>query len=84
MRREGVYSSSLSTWRRQREAADLAALAPQKRGPKADPGRAEALQIAQLTRDNDRLKGRLDKAMLVIEVQTLLALLEHDNKPEST
>ena len=31
MRREGVYSSSLSTWRRQREAADLAALAPQKR-----------------------------------------------------
>jgi len=32
MRREGVYSSSLSTWRRQREMADLAALAPQKRG----------------------------------------------------
>src|SRR5690348_6211729 len=39
MRREGVYSSSLSTWRRQREVADLAALAPQKRGPKADPHR---------------------------------------------
>ena len=37
MRREGVYSSSLSTWRRQREAAELAALAPQKRGPKSDP-----------------------------------------------
>ena len=35
MRREGVYSSSLSTWRRQREVASLAALAPQKRGPKA-------------------------------------------------
>src|SRR4051812_26635842 len=34
MRREGVYSSSLSTWRRQREATDLAALAPQRRGPK--------------------------------------------------
>ena len=34
MRREGVYSSSPSTWRRQREAADLAALAPQKRDPK--------------------------------------------------
>ena len=51
MRREGVYSSSLSTWRRQREAAELAALAPQKRGPKADPHRAEALHIAQLTRE---------------------------------
>jgi transposase-like protein len=69
MRREGVYSSSLSTWRRQREAADLAALAPQKRGPKPDVSRAEALHIAQLTRENERLKSRLDKAMLVIEVQ---------------
>lgn len=31
MRREGVYSSSLSNWRRQREPAELTALAPQKR-----------------------------------------------------
>lgn len=88
MRREGVYSSSLSTWRRQREAADLAALAPQKRGPKADAGRADAQQIAQLTRDNDKLQSRLDKALLVIEVQkkvgALLALLEASGKPGST
>lgn len=88
MRREGVYSSSLSTWRRQREAADLAALAPQKRGPKVDPTRADALQIAHLTRDNDKLRSQLDKAHLVIEVQkkvgALLALLEHDNKPGSS
>ena len=35
MRREGVYSSSLSTWRRQREVAELAALAPQQPGPAA-------------------------------------------------
>jgi transposase len=75
MRREGVYSSSLSTWRRQREAVDLAALAPQKRGPKSDPDRAEALHITQLTRENERLKSRLDKAMLVIEVQKKLAAL---------
>ena len=88
MRREGVYSSSLSTWRRQREAGDLAALAPQKRGPKADPRRADALQIAQLTRENDKLKVQLDKANLVIDVQkkvgALLALLEQNNKPGST
>jgi len=88
MRREGVYSSSLSTWRRQREAADLGALAPQKRGPKADVRRADALQIAQLTRENDKLKVQLDKANLVIEVQkkvgALLALLEQGNKPGST
>ncbi|MBK7121009.1 MAG: helix-turn-helix domain-containing protein [Comamonadaceae bacterium] len=63
MRREGIYSSSLSTWRRQREQADLAALAPQKRGPKTDPHRAESPAIAQLTRRaRDSLKSRLDKA----------------------
>ena len=75
MRREGVYSSSLSTWRRQREATDLAALAPQKRGPKIPANRAETLQIAQLTRERDGLKRELDKAMLVIEVQKKLATL---------
>ena len=75
MRREGVYSSSLSTWRRQREAGDLAALAPQKRGPKIPTNRAEILQIAQLTRERDGLKRELDKAMLVIGVQKKLATL---------
>ncbi len=75
MRREGIYSSSLSTWRRQREQADLAALAPQKRGPKTDPHRAESLHIAQLTRERDSLKSRLDKALLVIDVQKKLAAL---------
>ena len=75
MRREGVYSSSLSTWRRQREAGDLAALAPQKRGPKIPTNRAELLQIAQLTRERDGLKRELDKAMLVIGVQKKLATL---------
>ena len=75
MRREGIYSSSLSTWRRQRDAADLAALAPQRRGPKVDPHRAEALHIAQLTRERDNLKSRLDKALLVIDVQKKLAAL---------
>jgi transposase len=87
MRREGVYSSSLSTWRRQREVIELAALAPHKRGPKADPARLDALQIAQLTRERDKLKIQLDKANLVIAVQkkvaALLALLEQDSKPES-
>ena len=75
MRREGIYSSSLSTWRRQRDAADLAVLAPKKRGPKIDPHRAEMLHIAQLTRERDNLKSRLDKALLVIDVQKKLAAL---------
>jgi transposase len=88
MRREGVYSSSLSTWRRQLETADLDALAPKKRGPKADPARIEAQQIAQLTRERDKLRVELDKANLVIEVQkkvtALLDLLVADNKRAST
>lgn len=88
MRREGVYSSSLSTWRRQRETADLAALAPQKRGPKADPARIDAQHIAQLTRERDHLRVELDKAQLVIEVQkkvtALLDLLAAQNKRGNT
>jgi transposase len=88
LRREGVYSSSLSTWRRQREATDLAALAPRKRGPKADPGRADSVLIAQLTRDNQRLQVSLDKANLVIEVQkklaVLLGLATAEDKPSNT
>jgi transposase len=89
MRREGVYSSSLSTWRRQREAADLAALAPQRRGPKVDAAaRVDALQVAQLTRERDKLRIELDKAQLVIEVQkkvtALLDLLAAQNKRAST
>ena len=75
MRREGIYSSSLSTWRRQRDAADLAALAPQRRGPKVDPHRTEALHVAALARERDNLKSRLDKALLVIDVQKKLAAL---------
>lgn len=88
MRREAVYSSSLSTWRRQLEVADLQALAPNKRGPKADPARIDAQQIAQLTRERDKLRIELDKANLVIEVQkkvtALLDLLVADNKRAST
>lgn len=88
MRREGVYSSSLSTWRRQREVAELAAVAPQKRGPKTDPARAPALQLAQITRERDSLRDQLTKAQLVIDVQkkvaALLGLLSTDNKYGST
>ena len=89
MRREGVYSSSLSTWRRQREAADLAALAPQQRGPQVDAAaRVDALHITQLTRERDKLRVELDKAQLVIEVQkklaALLGLLAADDKRANT
>jgi transposase len=75
LRREAVYSSSLSTWRKQRKAAELAALAPHKRGPKPAADRDQVLQIAHLRRDNDRLQSRLDKALFVIEIQKKVAAL---------
>jgi transposase-like protein len=75
LRREGIYSSTLCTWRGQRRAAELAALAAQKRGPKPDLQRADAQQIAQLSRDNARLQLQLDKALLVIDVQKKVSML---------
>ena len=75
LRREGVYSSSLTTWRRKREAGELVALASQKRGPKVNPALAEARRFEQLTRENQRLQSQLDKAMLVIDVQKKVSVL---------
>jgi transposase InsO family protein len=80
MRREGVYSSSLGTWRRQPEAADLAALAPDKRGPKVPANRAESLHIAELTRERDGYKSRRDKALLVIDVQKNYSLVGQSDR----
>lgn len=68
LRREGLYSSLLATWRREREAGVLQALTPQKRGPKSkrDPIQEET---AQLRRENVRLTEQLRKAEIVIDVQ---------------
>lgn len=75
LRREGIYSSQLATWRKRREAAEHAALAPQKRGRKADPGIAEARHVAELTRENERLRRKLVTAHTIIDVQKKLCTL---------
>ena len=49
LRKEGIYSSHLTTWRRQRAADERAALAPQKRERKADPAQAEDHRVLQLS-----------------------------------
>src|ERR1700675_2822644 len=69
LRREGIYSSQLATWRKQREANERAALEPKKRGRKADPALAEARHVAQLTKQNDRLRHQLAQAHTIIDVQ---------------
>ena len=70
LRREGSYSSHLTTWRRQREAGQIAGLKPQKRGPKNNP---EAEEVSRLRRANARLTGQLEKAELIIEAQKKLS-----------
>ena len=80
LRREGLYSSNLSKWRREREAAELAGLAPKKRGRKPDK---EAAELAKLRRENERLRKQLDQAELIIAAQKKLArLLETLNEDE--
>ena len=77
LRNEGIYSSHLSTWRRQRAADERVALAPQKRGRKADPAQDEDRRVLQLTQENDRLRRKLAQANAIIDVQKkLCALLE--------
>jgi len=70
LRREGLYSSHLTKWRRQRERGELDGLAPQKRGPKPD---AQAVELARLQRENERLRERLRQAELIIDVQKKVA-----------
>lgn len=69
LRREGLYSSLLSTWRRQREEGVLAGLSPKRRGRKAKRKDAVALENQRLRRDNERLTQRLKQAETIIEVQ---------------
>src|SRR5271157_303317 len=70
LRREGVYSSNLTNWRRQRERGELDGLSPRKRGPKPDP---RAVELARLKRENERLRERLRQAEVIIEVQKKVA-----------
>lgn len=73
LRREGLYSSQLSKWRRQRAKGQLDALSPRQRGRKAQhPSEVEA---ARLQRENERLRARLEQAELIIDVQKKLSQL---------
>ena len=72
LRREGLYSSHLTDWRRQREVGGLAGLEPKKRGRKAAPG---SRRIAELERELERTRLRLRQAEEIVDAQKKLALL---------
>jgi transposase len=70
LRREGLYSSNLIHWRRQRSEGSLKGLSPKKRGPKPDP---LANENAALRRRIERLEAELKRAETIIEVQKKLS-----------
>jgi len=75
MRREGIYSSALTDWRRQRDAGAFEALSPVRRGPKVAAPNPLAAEHAQLLREHKRLTLRLQRAEAVIAIQKKVAAL---------
>jgi len=69
LRREGLYSSHLAAWRKQVREGALRELRGKKRGPARKEDRASAKRIAQLERENTRLRRRLKDAETIIEFQ---------------
>jgi transposase-like protein len=69
LRREGLYSSQLSTWRHQRQQGQLQALADNKRGRKATIPHPVQKELEQLRQENQRLRHTLQQAELIIDIQ---------------
>ena len=86
LRREGLYSSHLTTWRRQREEGQMDRLSPNPRGRKPSVDAGLEKELAALKRDNERLKFRLRHAETIIDVQKklsgLLGLTLNENQSE--
>ena len=86
LRREGLYSSHLTTWRHQREQGQLEALSPKNRGRKPSVDETLVKELAELKRENQRLENRLQQAETIIEVQKklsgLLGLTLNENQTD--
>ena len=89
LRREGLWSSSLSRWRRQYRAGALKSLSERKRGPRAPAGRAGARENKELKQKVSRLERKLRRAEKLLEIQKkvseILGIpLEDADESEST
>jgi len=73
LRREGLYSSHLSMWRKQRDEAAIAGLVPKRRGRKPDPNAALTAENQRLVRENTRLMRKLRRTEAILEVQKKLS-----------
>jgi len=81
LRREGLYSSHLTTWRRQKEQGELDALTPKKRGRKSTTNPLTE-ENQRLRKENARLSRRLEQAELIIDVQKKVSALLGISLPE--
>ena len=75
LRREGLYSSHLSTWRAARSRGELAGLTPRARGPKAKPADPRDKKLVAQAREIARLQKRLERAEGLIELQKKIAAI---------
>src|ERR1039458_4497443 len=73
LRRDGLYSSHLSTWRKQRSNGMLAGLAPKRRGRKVNPDAPLIAENLRLTRETQRLTAKLRQAEIIIDIQKKLS-----------
>lgn len=75
LRREGIYTSHISKWRKQRDRGALHGLNAQRRGPKSAPRTPRTDELARLRQENARLQAQLARAELIIDVQKKVAAL---------
>ena len=69
LRREGLYSSHLTCWRKQRREGSIQGLTPRKRGRKTQPKNPLTKRVSELERENEVLRKRIEQAELIIDVQ---------------
>jgi len=69
LRREGLYWSNLSNWRKQRASGELAGLTAKKRGPQRQEKNPLAERVKELEQENGRLQRRADLAEGIVELQ---------------
>ncbi len=81
LRREGIYTSHISKWRKQRDQGARQALTAQPRGPKPAPRNAFADALERLRQENARLQAQLAQAETIIDVQKKVAQLLGATRP---
>jgi transposase len=84
LRKEGLYSSNLTTWRRQRDMGIFKGLEPVKRGRKAIEPNPLLPEVQKLRKENQRLEKRLKRAELIIEVQKKVSQMLGLDLPEGS